>query len=111
MPYVYIVRCCDDTYYVGSTWDLDGRLWQHNHSPDGAVYTRRRRPVELVWNAEFDSIEQAFAFEKRLSGWRREKKEAVIAGDYDALIELAKRKSVRDKARRGAERVEAADDG
>ena len=99
MPYTYIVRCSDDTYYVGSTWDLDGRLWQHNHSPDGANYTRKRRPVVLVWNAQFDSMEQAFAFEKRISGWRREKKEAVIRGDYDALIELSKRKSVRERNR------------
>jgi putative endonuclease len=97
MPHVYIVRCKDDTYYVGSTWNLDGRLWQHNHSNDGAAYTRRRRPVTLVWSAEFDSIEQAFAFEKRISGWRREKKEAVIRGECEALVELSRRKPVRDR--------------
>ena len=99
MPHTYIVRCSDDTYYVGSTWDLDGRLWQHNHNDDGAIYTRRRRPVVLVWNAEFDSMEQAFAFEKRIAGWRREKKEALIRGDFDSLPELSRRKSVRDKER------------
>ncbi len=105
MPHVYILRCSDDTYYVGSTWALEGRLWQHNHSDDGALYTRRRRPVTLVWSAEFDSIEQAFAFEKRISGWRREKKEAVIKGEFEALVEMARRKSVRDKekARSAAE--------
>ncbi|HEX5086308.1 MAG TPA: GIY-YIG nuclease family protein [Nocardioides sp.] len=97
MPYTYIVRCSDDTYYVGSTWDLEGRLWQHNNSDLGARYTRKRRPVVLVWNAEFDSIEQAFAFEKRIAGWRREKKEALIRGDYEALIALARRKSVQDR--------------
>ncbi|WP_084152300.1 GIY-YIG nuclease family protein [Nocardioides halotolerans] len=102
MPYTYMVRCNDDTYYVGSTWDLDGRIWQHNHSPDGAVYTRRRRPVELVWNAEFDSIEQAFAFEKRIAGWSRAKKEALIRGDYDALIALSRRKGVQDREREKA---------
>jgi putative endonuclease len=106
MPFVYIVRCSDDTYYVGSTWDLDGRLWQHNHSDDGARYTRRRRPVVLVWNAEFDSMEQAFAFEKRIAGWRREKKEALMSGDYDSLVALARRKSVRDR-----DRPDAADSG
>ena len=106
MPFVYIVRCSDDTYYVGSTWDLDGRLWQHNHSDDGAIYTRKRRPVVLAWNAEFDSIEQAFAFEKRISGWRREKKEALMRGDFDALPELSRRKRARDRDR---DRQEAAD--
>ena len=103
MPHVYIVRCSDDTYYVGSTWDLDGRLWQHNHSNDGATYTRRRRPVVLVWNAEFDSIEQAFWFEKRISGWSRAKKEALMRGDFDALPALSKRKRVQDRARARAE--------
>jgi predicted GIY-YIG superfamily endonuclease len=109
MPHVYIVRCSDETYYVGSTWDLDRRLWQHNHSDDGAKYTRTRRPVTLVWNAEFDSMEQAFAFEKRISGWRREKKEAVIRGDYDSLPELSRRKRVRDREREDAKASEDPD--
>ena len=78
-------------------------MWQHNHSPDGAKYTHTRRPVVLVWNAEFDSMEQAFAFEKRISGWRREKKEAVIRGDYDALPELSRRKPVRERERQEAD--------
>jgi putative endonuclease len=103
MPFTYIVRCSDDTYYTGSTWNLDGRLWQHNHSNDGASYTRRRRPVVLAWNAEFDSIEQAFAFEKRIAGWRREKKEALMRGDYDDLPELSRRKRVRDQKRAEAD--------
>jgi putative endonuclease len=97
MPHVYILRCRDGTYYVGSTWDLDRRLHQHNHTDDGSRYTRRRRPVTLIWNAEFDSIEQAFAFEKRIAGWRREKKEALMRGDFDALPELSRRKTVRDR--------------
>jgi hypothetical protein len=52
---------------------------------------------------EFDSIEQAFHFEKRISGWRREKKEAVIRGDYDALIALSRRKPVQDRERASAD--------
>ena len=48
MPYTYIVRCADDSYYVGSTWDVEARVWQHN-SPDlGAAYTRHRQPVVLA---------------------------------------------------------------
>lgn len=98
VPHTYILRCADDTYYVGSTWDLERRLWQHDQSDgEGARYTRKRRPVVLVWNAEFDSIEQAFAFEKRVAGWRREKKEALIRGDFDSLPELSRRKTVRDR--------------
>jgi predicted GIY-YIG superfamily endonuclease len=50
MPYVYILRCSDNTYYVGSTFNLERRLWQHKSDTEGALYTRRRRPVELAWS-------------------------------------------------------------
>jgi len=93
VPYTYIVCCSDDTYYVGSTWDVDARVWQHN-SPDlGAAYTRHRQPVELVGCWWFDSIEQAFLFEKRVQGWSRRKREALIRGDFDALPDLSRRPS------------------
>jgi predicted GIY-YIG superfamily endonuclease len=95
MAWAYIVECSDSSYYVGSTVDLDGRIWQHNHSPDGAVYTRRRRPVRLVWAAEFDRIDEAFAFEKQVQGWNRRKREALIRGDFDALPALSRRAHLR----------------
>ena len=44
MPYMYILQCADDSYYVGSTWNLEKRLWQHNQGL-GAKYTARRLPV------------------------------------------------------------------
>ena len=92
MAYVYIVRCADGSYYVGSTTDLERRLWEHNEGL-GARYTRRsgRRPVTLVCSHEFDNIADAFAFEKQLQGWSRAKREALIAGDYEALPALAKK--------------------
>ncbi len=99
MPFTYIVRCRDDTYYVGSTWDVEARVWQHN-SPDlGAAYTRHRQPVTLVWCCWFDSIEQAFAFEKRVQGWSRVKREALIGGEYDALPALSRRAAVQRRLR------------
>jgi putative endonuclease len=90
MPYTYMVQCSDGRYYVGSTWDLDRRLAEHN-AGTGAEFTKRRRPVHLVWNAQFDSISDAFAYEKRIQGWRREKREALVRGDFAALPELASR--------------------
>ena len=96
MAHAYIVRCGDGSYYVGSTVDLEARLWQHNND-GGAAYTRRRQPVVLVWNAEFDSVAEAFAFEKRVQGWSRAKREALIRGDFDALPELSRRPSARRK--------------
>src|SRR6478609_1731094 len=101
MPFTYIVRCADDTYYVGSTWDLEARVRQHN-SPDlGAAYTRRRQPVTLAWSCWFDSIEEAFAYEKRVQGWSRRKREALIRGEYAALPDLSRRAAVQRRAAEG----------
>ena len=92
MAYAYMLRCADGSYYVGSTTDLERRLWEHNEGL-GPRYTRRpgRLPVTLAWSHEYDSIADAFAFEKQLQGWSRAKREALIAGDYEALPALAKK--------------------
>jgi putative endonuclease len=93
MPWTYIVECSDASYYVGSTFDLERRVWEHNNDPKGAAYTRRRRPVRLVWAVEYDSIAAAFAFEKQVQGWSRRKREALIRGDFTSLPELAQRRT------------------
>ena len=98
MADTYILECSDGSYYVGSTTNLDARLSQHNSDTDGPLYTRRRRPVKLVWNAPFESTIEAFAFEKRVQGWSRKKREALIRGDYDALPALSRRKAVQERA-------------
>ncbi len=97
MPYVYILRCSDDSYYVGSTWQLEHRVWQHNESEEGAAYTRRRRPVSLAWSCWYDSIAEAFAMEKRIQGWSRAKREALIRNEFDSLPRLSRRKPVQDR--------------
>src|SRR5262245_23494130 len=87
--FVYILRCRDGHYYVGSARDdLEKRINEHNAGKfDG--YTKSRRPVELVYSQEFERIEDAIAAERQLKGWSRVKKEALIAGRLDRLIELA----------------------
>ena len=91
--YVYILRCADGSYYIGSTrTDLEVRIAQHNAGTfDG--YTKRRRPVELAFHQEFQQITDAIAAERQLKGWTRAKKEALIRGDFEALHQLAKGKS------------------
>ena len=108
MADTYILECSDGSYYVGSTTNLGARLTQHNSDTEGPLYTRRRRPVKLVWNAPFDSIIEAFAFEKRVQGWSRKKREALIRGDYDALPALSRRKAVQERAAAEAERTDEA---
>ena len=90
--FVYILRCADDSYYVGSTRrSLEERLDEHNKGMLRG-YTQRRRPVVLVWSQAFEHITDAIAMERRLKGWRREKKEALIRGDFGALPGLASRR-------------------
>jgi putative endonuclease len=91
MPaYVYMLRCADGSYYVGTTrTSLEARLAEHNAGKfDG--YTARRRPVVLVFQEEFERIAHAIAAERQIKGWTRVKKEALIRGDFDALRLLAR---------------------
>ena len=90
--WVYILKCADGSYYTGSTNDLALRLAQHR-AGEGCVYTRKRLPVELVFSQEFPSERQAFLRERQVKGWSRAKKEALIAGDFDALVRLSKSRS------------------
>lgn len=83
-----MLRCRDGSYYVGSTRDMDVRLAQHQRG-EGAQYTRHRLPVELVWCEAFESIADAFALEKRIQGWSRAKREALIWGDFAEISRLA----------------------
>ncbi|KQM82152.1 GIY-YIG nuclease family protein [Agromyces sp. Leaf222] len=91
MAHMYILRCGDGSFYVGSTRDLDRRLAEHA-SGNGAAYTRRRLPVELVYRQQFDRIDDAYVVEKQVQGWSRGKRMALIAGRFDLLPELARKR-------------------
>ena len=90
--FVYILRCADGSYYVGSARgeSLERRMGEHQ-AGTFAGYTSRRRPVTLVYAEQFLQITDAIAMERRIKGWSRAKKEALIRGDWDALTRLAKR--------------------
>ena len=90
--WVYILRCADDSYYVGHTENLELRVAQHQ-SGDLDGYTKPRRPVRLVYSEEFRTRDDAFAAERQIKGWGRQKKEALIAGDWERLRVLAQRRS------------------
>jgi predicted GIY-YIG superfamily endonuclease len=67
--WAYMVRCSDNSYYVGSTSydDVDVRVGEHN---DGRFegYTHSLRPVELVWAEQFFDLRDAQACERRIKG-------------------------------------------
>jgi len=95
VPFAYIVECSDGTYYVGSTWNLERRLGEHNEGL-GAEYTRRRRPVRLVWSVQLNRIDEAYRVEKQIQGWGRGKRLALIEGRFDDLPGLARTAKPRD---------------
>ena len=87
--YMYILLCNDGSYYTGSTNDLERRLEQH-FAGEGANYTKKHPPVELLYYEEFDRIDEAFFREKQVQGWSRRKKEALINGEHGKLPELSR---------------------
>ena len=88
---MYILECADGSYYTGSTYDVDIRLAEHQ-SGEGANHTRKRLPVKLVYCEEFQDLQQAYLREKQVQGWSRRKKEALINGEFDKLVEYSKSK-------------------
>ena len=64
MAYTYMLLCSDGSFYVGSTRDLEHRLYEHQIG-EGAAYTRHRLPVQLVWHEEPENVGAAFHREKQ----------------------------------------------
>lgn len=93
MAWLYILRCADGSYYLGSTKSLEYRLYEHQSGVGGAAYTRRRRPVELVFAQHVESIGEAFRLEKQVQGWSRAKREALINGELSLLPQLSARRA------------------
>ena len=98
--FVYMLRCADDLYYVGSATgdDLTKRIAEHEAGTYHG-YTSTRRPVRLVWSEYFDRITDAIAVERQIKGWSRAKKEALIKGEWDAIQRLARRRAGRPKSK------------
>jgi len=104
--WLYILRCSDGSYYTGTTRaDLERRVSEHQsgHFPG---YTETRRPVELAYSEHFERITDAIAAERQIKGWSRAKKEALMAGDFARLGDLAKSRRTPSLhgSRRGAAR-------
>jgi len=78
--HVYMLRCSDGTFYLGSTKDLERRVREHNDSKLGARYTKARRPVVLMYSEECESWNAALKRECALKKLRRAEKLELITG-------------------------------
>lgn len=76
--YVYVLKCKDETLYVGSTNDLEKRLHAHNNLKSGAHYTKIRRPNILVYNEILENYALARAREGELKALTRKEKLSLI---------------------------------
>ncbi|MFA5934247.1 MAG: GIY-YIG nuclease family protein [Candidatus Paceibacterota bacterium] len=76
--FIYILKCADDTLYVGSTNNLEKRIHEHNNLKSGAHYTKIRRPVTLNYSEEVPTFKEARAREAELKRLKREEKLALI---------------------------------
>lgn len=77
--FVYILRCRDDSFYTGITWNLKKRIKEHN-SGKYLGYTSNRNPVRLTYWEKFMDRIKAARREKEIKGWTRLKKEKLING-------------------------------
>ena len=87
--WAYLLRCGDDSFYCGHTNNLEARIAQHRTGATSG-HTKHRRPITLVWSQDFPSRLEALEAERRIKGWTRAKKEALIRGDWDGLSVLSR---------------------
>lgn len=80
--YMYVVECCDGSYYTGYTTDVKKRVTVHN-SGKGAKYTRARLPVKLIYAEGFNSKEEAMSAEALLKRKKRAQKESYLKENQD----------------------------
>ena len=83
--YVYMLRCFDGTFYVGVTNDVTRRVAEHIEGIDKSCYTFTRRPLRLAYVGEFEWIQDAIAFEKKLKTWSHKKKRAFAENKWNDL--------------------------
>lgn len=90
--HVYILKCSDGSYYTGHTDDIEKRMSEHQLGLIDSCYTKTRLPVEIVFIEIFKTRNDALDMERRIKGWSRKKKEALIKGDWDLLVQLSNQK-------------------
>jgi len=87
--YVYIVECSDKLLYTGITNNISRRIMEHNSGLNKTCFTYKRKPVNLIFSQEFNEVNQAIYFEKKIKKWSAVKKRALLEGDELLLHLLA----------------------
>jgi predicted GIY-YIG superfamily endonuclease len=91
--WAYMLHCRGGVFYTGHTDNLEVRIAQHQ-AGEVPGFTANLLPIELVWSQEFPARIEALEAERRIKGWSRAKKMALIRGDWAEISRLAKGRSV-----------------
>jgi putative endonuclease len=88
--YVYLIQCFDGTFYVGVMNNVERRFWEHCNGTDSTSYTFSRRPLRLVTAWDFQWINDAISFEKKIKKWSHRKKRAFAEGKFADVTRYAR---------------------
>ena len=75
--FVYILKCSDDSFYTGSTQDIEKRILRHT-AGRGAKYLRGKLPIRLVYSEDFATRSEAMKRELEIKKLKREGKIQLI---------------------------------
>lgn len=85
---MYILKCSDDSYYVGHTDDIDKRVSEYARGMVSG-YVKTRPPVTVIYVKDFMTRDEAICAEQQIKGWSRKKKEALIRDDWESIKKLS----------------------
>ena len=74
---VYILSSKRKVLYIGVTSNLPQRVYQHKHKLVKG-FTKRYNVDRLVYYTETNDVMEAICFEKKVKGWTRAKKIALV---------------------------------
>ncbi|MDR0372135.1 MAG: GIY-YIG nuclease family protein [Nitrososphaerota archaeon] len=77
--YVYILQCCDGSYYTGYTKNLELRIQQHQNGK-GAKYTKAHRPQRVAYMEPFGTRSAAMKREREIKKLSHQQKLTLIIG-------------------------------
>jgi putative endonuclease len=89
--YIYILRCSDNSYYVGFTTDIEARL-KKQKGGHGSKHAKEHAAEQVMYSEKYDNKYEALHRESQLKRWSRAKKEALIAGNIRELKRLSMRR-------------------
>ncbi|PYJ39173.1 MAG: hypothetical protein DME84_02655 [Verrucomicrobia bacterium] len=76
------------TLYIGITSNIQSRLYQHRYG-EVEGFTKHDHLNRLVWLDRFRNVNDAIACEKKLKGWRRSRKIALVEQTNPSCLDLS----------------------